>query len=239
MLFNLPFWADGQTLQKLKSAAQQYWEYVQSWFENVSPKVDASTAPIALVNLLAWQRLVERLPNEPESLYRLRVKYARENMQDAGTVAGLKRIFDRLDLHIIDVEERLIGQDWDIVSIQLQDNTLNEKSSLISSLIRSYGLTCRRYQYSIVDAFTTFTGQAENAFEHAIFTIRDQMAIDKTDVVTVWQYPTTDCVGFAGQLDNVVAQAKDQMAISQSQSIEMNTPHLQGSFNNQSLTVEG
>lgn len=239
MQFNLPFWADGQTLQKLKSAAQQYWEYVQSWFENVSPKVDAEQAPISLVNLLAWQRLIERIPNEPESLYRLRVKYARENMQDAGSVAGLKRIFDRLELHIIDIEERLIGQDWDIVSIQLQDTTLNENANLIASLIRNYGLTCRRYQYSIVDAFTTFTGQAVNAFEHAIFTIRDQMAVEKTDTVTVWQYPTKSSVGFAGQLDNVVAQVKDQMEITQSQSVELKTPYLMGGFNNQSLTVEG
>ncbi|GAK14854.1 hypothetical protein JCM19053_4725 [Vibrio sp. JCM 19053] len=37
---------------------------------------DPLTAPMALVNILAWQREIERLGQEPEELFRIRVAHA-------------------------------------------------------------------------------------------------------------------------------------------------------------------
>lgn len=239
MMFNLAFWLKGKSLAALSNSAQQWWQEIENWFIAVSPSIDELEAPLILVNLLAWSRMVERLQDEPEALYRLRVKHAFANMVDAGSIAGLKRIFERLELHIIDIQERQSGNDWDVVSIQIADNTLSERGQLIANLVQTYGLTCRRYQYSIVDAVETFTGSAVNAFEHCLFTVRDKMAITKTDELTTYQSPSQNNSGFVGALDNVVCSVSDKMNISHAQNVTTTVANFSENFNNQLLTAEG
>lgn len=97
--------------------------------------------------LRRWQRDVTRFNGEPESLFRLRVKYAFINSVDAGSVAGLKRIMQRLGVGYIEIEERMPDRDWDVVLLTLSDSQLSENPDLLRVLIRQYGRTCRRYDF--------------------------------------------------------------------------------------------
>ncbi len=102
---------------------------------------------MTILNLLAWQRDIQRFEGEPESLYRLRVKYAFINAVDAGNTAGFVRIFERLGVGYVEVQERVPGQDWDIVMLHLTDSQLSENPVLLRVLMQQYGRTCRRYDF--------------------------------------------------------------------------------------------
>jgi hypothetical protein len=127
---NLPFWLDGPQLAKLKAAAQSWWEKVEG-----------------LLDLLAWQRDISRFKDEPESLYRLRVKFAFINAVDAGSTAGLKRILQRLGVGYVEIDERMPDRDWDVVMLRLSDSQLSLNPELLRVLIQQYGRTCRRYDF--------------------------------------------------------------------------------------------
>ena len=50
----------------------------------------------------------------------------------------------------IEIEERIDGQDWDVIDIRLSDTQLAENSELLDVLIQHYGRTCRRYGWKIM-----------------------------------------------------------------------------------------
>ncbi|HBO5298392.1 phage tail protein [Pseudomonas aeruginosa] len=143
----LPFWLDGAELTKLKAAAQAWWEKVEGWLRWPLLQMDAETCHLTVLDLLAWQRDISRFRSEPESLYRLRVKYAFVNAVDAGSVAGFKRIMQRLGVGYIEIEERLPDRDWDVVMLRLSDSQLSKNPDLLRVLIQQYGRTCRRYDF--------------------------------------------------------------------------------------------
>jgi hypothetical protein len=147
----LPFWLGGVELAKLKESSQAWWEKVENWLQWPLQQMDAETCHPAVLDLLAWQRDITRFLNEPESLYRLRVKYAFINAVDAGSTAGLKRILRRLGVGYVEIEERMPDRDWDVVLLRLSDSQLSENPELMRVLIQQYGRTCRRYD------FVTFT----------------------------------------------------------------------------------
>ncbi|EDV6094794.1 hypothetical protein AA490_005094, partial [Salmonella enterica subsp. enterica] len=68
----------------------------------------------SILNLIAWQYDISRFDGESLPLYRKRVKYAFINAQDAGSVAGFKAIFERLEIGFVEIQERQPGIDWDI-----------------------------------------------------------------------------------------------------------------------------
>ena len=105
---------------------------------------------MTVLDLLAWQRDIQRFQGEPETLYRLRVKYAFINAVEAGSTSGLIRIFQRLGIGYVEIQERLPDQDWDIVSLLLSDSQLSENPVLLRVLIQQYGRTCRRYEFSTI-----------------------------------------------------------------------------------------
>lgn len=144
---NLPFWLDGPELAKLKDAAQGWWTKVEGWLRWPLLQMDADTCHIIVLDLLAWQRDITRFKGEPESLYRLRVKYAFINSVDAGSVAGMKRILLRLGVGYVEIEERLPGRDWDIVLLHLTNTQLAKNQELLRVLLEQYGRTCRRYEF--------------------------------------------------------------------------------------------
>ncbi|WP_455910714.1 phage tail protein [Pseudomonas putida] len=144
---NLPFWLDGPQLAKLKAAAQSWWQKVEGWLQWPLLQMDADTCHITVLDLLAWQRDISRFKDEPESLYRLRVKFAFINAVDAGSTAGLKRILQRLGVGYVEINERLPDRDWDVVLLRLSDSQLSQNPELMRVLIQQYGRTCRRYDF--------------------------------------------------------------------------------------------
>ncbi|BAV77768.1 phage protein [Pseudomonas chlororaphis subsp. aurantiaca] len=150
----LPFWLDGPELAKLKAAAQAWWEKVEGWLQWPLLQMDAETCHLTVLELLAWQRDINRFKDEPESLYRLRVKFAFINAVDAGSTAGLKRILHRLGVGYVEIEERLDGRDWDVVLLRLSDSQLSENPELLRVLIQQYGRTCRRYDFVTITPVT-------------------------------------------------------------------------------------
>ena len=150
----LPFWLAGTELTKLKDAAQAWWARVSEWLRWPLLQMDAETCHLTVLDLLAWQRDITRFKDEPESLYRLRVKFAFINAVDAGSTAGLKRILRRLGVGYVEIDERLAGRDWDVVLLRLSDSQLSENPELLRVLIQQYGRTCRRYDFISITPVT-------------------------------------------------------------------------------------
>ncbi|WP_312773760.1 phage tail protein [Pseudomonas rhodesiae] len=144
---NLPFWLDGPQLTKLKAASQAWWEKVEGWLQWPLLQMDADTCHLTVLDLLAWQRDISRFKDEPESLYRLRVKFAFINAVDAGSTAGLKCILQRLGVGYVEIDERMPDRDWDVVLLRLSDSQLSQNPELMRVLIQQYGRTCRRYDF--------------------------------------------------------------------------------------------
>ena len=144
---SLPFWLDGPGLAKLKAAAQAWWSKVENWLHWPLLQMDAETCHLSVLDLLAWQRDIQRFHGEPERLYRLRVKFAFINAVDAGSTAGLKRILQRLGVGYVEIDERMPGRDWDVVLLRLSDSQLAQNPELLRVLIQQYGRTCRRYDF--------------------------------------------------------------------------------------------
>lgn len=144
------FWLAGNENSKLRALAQSWWERVEGWLRFPLSQFDAELCTLPVLNLLAWQRDIERGKDEPLRQYRLRVKYACVNAQDAGSTAGFVRIFQRLEIGAIVVKERNAGMDWDIVLLELNASQLAENMSLLDFIIRQYGRTCRRYEFEVI-----------------------------------------------------------------------------------------
>lgn len=150
----LPFWLAGSELTKLKDAAQAWWARVSEWLRWPLLQMDAETCHLTVLDLLAWQRDITRFKDEPESLYRLRVKFAFINAVDAGSTAGLKRILRRLGVGYVEIDERMPDRDWDVVLLRLSDSQLSENPELLRVLIQQYGRTCRRYDFVSITPVT-------------------------------------------------------------------------------------
>lgn len=147
---SLPFWMSGPELVKLARAAQQWFSLLMGWAIWPVRQMDPDTCTETVLNLIAWQRDIRRFEGEPLALYRKRVKYAYANARDAGSVAGFKRIFQRLGVGYVEIEERMAGRDWDVISLSLSDSQLAENQDLLQVLIQHYGRTCRRYEWTII-----------------------------------------------------------------------------------------
>jgi hypothetical protein len=150
----LPFWLDGEELGKLKRAAADYWAAVEDWIRWPLSQFDPMTCSLGILDLLAYNRDIQRFRDEPESLYRLRVKYALVNAQDAGQRAGFERIFERLGIGYLETEERVDPVDWDVILLNLSDSQIGQNQALIEHVVRKYGRTCRRYQLNLMNPLT-------------------------------------------------------------------------------------
>ena len=145
----LPIWLKGQNANALAKVAQSYWQEVQSYLFWWLEQQHSENAQTAILDLLAWERGINRLPNESLELYGLRVKHAFANAQDAGSTIGMKRIFKRLGLGSLEMNERIEGFDWDEVEVIVFAEIYRNNRALINEIIRQYGLTCRRYRLKL------------------------------------------------------------------------------------------
>jgi len=151
---SLIFWQKGTSekadAKGFASFLDTWWQQCQEWLSWPLKALNPETAPLFMVDMLAYERDVQRYSGEPESLYRKRVRTAFANAKDAGTKAGLKRIWERLELGYIEIEERQDSDDWDIVQINVTESVISEKPELLKIIVEKYGRTCRRYEYTTV-----------------------------------------------------------------------------------------
>lgn len=147
---SLPFWNDKNSSASLVETAQIFWEKIETGLRWPLTQTDPETCTVAVLNLMAWQRDITRFKSEPLSLFRKRVKFAFVNASDAGSVAGIKRIFQRLGVGYVEVEERSAGKDWDVITLRLSDSQLAGNTQLLQVLIEQYGRTCRRYEFETI-----------------------------------------------------------------------------------------
>jgi len=145
----LPTWLSGIDATALAKACRIYWQTIVDYLYWWLDQLQVDSAGITILDCLAWERGVNRLENEDIELYRLRIKHAVANSEDAGSTIGLKRIFSRLGLGNIEVNERLENRDWDEIEIDVFADIFLQRSALISELIKQYGLTCRRYYITV------------------------------------------------------------------------------------------
>lgn len=143
----LPFWMNGPIVSSLAAALKAWWGKVGEWVSWPARQIDPLTCSLPVLGLLAWQRSIERYKGEPERLFRLRVKFAYANGGDAGSIAGWRRIFERLELPPVELGERVPGQDWDIIDIILDDADMPDSQNVLEVIIKDYGRTCRRYRF--------------------------------------------------------------------------------------------
>ena len=147
---SLPFWLDGTELAKLRAAAQSWWGKVEGWLRWPLLQLDPETCHLTVLDLLAWQRDITRFVGESESLYRLRVRYAFSNAVDAGSGAGMLRIFQRLGVGYVELEERFDPVEWDVIRLHLTDAQLSRSPALLRVITQQYGRTCRRYEFATI-----------------------------------------------------------------------------------------
>ncbi len=149
--FKLPVWLNGPEITKLKTAADNWWLQIEDWLKLPLNQLDAETCHPNILQLLAYQRDVERFPSEPDDLYRKRVKYAIDNAKDAGSRAGFERILQRFDIDVAELVERDPASDWDMIRVKLNSPMLQQNPDLGQYIVRRYGRTCRRYDFSTED----------------------------------------------------------------------------------------
>ncbi|EJC3636978.1 hypothetical protein MYX88_002014 [Salmonella enterica] len=154
----LPVWMNRGNVVCLKNTLMNVWRRVYGWLAWPLSQTDPLTCDIRILNMLAWQYDITRFNGEPLALYRKRVKYAFINARDAGSVAGFKAIFKRLDIGYVEIHERTPGVDWDVILLHITDGQLAGNSELLTQIIRQYGRTCRRYRIQIVIPTTLIIG---------------------------------------------------------------------------------
>lgn len=144
---SLPFWMGGEECSKLARAAHNWFTRLGEWAALPARQLDPLTCTSTVLDLLAWQRNVTTYQGEPERLYRLRVAHAYANARDAGSVAGWGRIFQRLELGGVALEERVAGQDWDVIGVVVDDTAFPDRQNVLEIIVQEYGRTCRRYRF--------------------------------------------------------------------------------------------
>lgn len=144
---NLRFWQGKGQNAAIAVMADRWFDRLADYFGRLSRRIDFDADPLELIDLLAWQRDIDRLPDEPEALYRKRVKYALLNAKDAGSSAGFARIWERLGLGEITQEERVDAVDWDVIRLRIDEAVFGRYLGLFDELIARYGRTCRRYVF--------------------------------------------------------------------------------------------
>ncbi|MGR7040504.1 hypothetical protein ACU63Y_05770 [Klebsiella aerogenes] len=186
----LPSWMNKGEPKKLAAACANFWEEVKGWISFPLNQTDPETCTIQILNLLAYQRDIERFENEPLWLYRLRVKHAFANAQDSGSYIGFSRIFERLQIGDMQQLERQPGIDWDVIIIRVNDTQLAANATLMNEIIRKYGRTCRRYRFEVLNVaqFGARAGWFDN--DHQLFVGRP--GIDAAILTENRQYIMTE-----------------------------------------------
>jgi hypothetical protein len=151
--FELPVWIrEGKEINKLADAFATFWDKTEDWIKTPLNQLDAETCHVYVLKLLAYQNDIDRFANEPDELFRKRVKHGVKNAIDAGSKGGFKEVLARFDVPLYGQIERDSESDWDVITLWLADSSLTQNPELAHHIIRQYGRTCRRYEFLMVDA---------------------------------------------------------------------------------------
>lgn len=166
MDLKLPCWMNKGEVRKLAEVCRKFWLWLDAWLRWPLQQFDALTCNETVLYLLAWQRDVTRLPGEPMPLFRRRINFAFINAQDAGGTAGFVRIFERLEIGFVGINERVEGIDWDVILLDLTDRQIAEHGNLLREIVRQYGCTCRRYRFRSITSQPVFmrAGSVQNDY---------------------------------------------------------------------------
>ncbi|MFA0085338.1 hypothetical protein [Vibrio sp. 10N.261.51.F12] len=165
----LKHWMGKGELYKLGNALLGYWSRIKAILEWPLQQLDPMVAPIEFVDLIAWQRDIERLPKEPEQIYRIRVNFAYSFAAGGGSEVGWEDMFAKLGYPHIKIDERLNYYPWDIVSVKVKDGDINDVPGLMDAIVRQYGRTCRRYSFDVTSTANFHVSVAEFSHTHETY----------------------------------------------------------------------
>ncbi|WP_376766093.1 hypothetical protein [Acerihabitans arboris] len=165
----LPTWMGGSQPAAIAASCAEFWGRVRDWLYWPLNQMDPLTCTVSILNLIAYQRDIDRFEGEPLALYRLRVKWAFTNAQDSGSYEGFGRIFERLGIGSIQQFERQPGVDWDVIIIRVSDGQLAANSTLMNEIVRKYGRTCRRYRFDVLNVAAVQVGASWFDNDHRLY----------------------------------------------------------------------
>lgn len=157
----LPVWMNKGEPLTLAHASRVWWQRVQDWLTFPLAQIDVDTCDESLLMLLAYQRDITRFSGESLTRFRLRVRHAFPNAQDAACMAGFERIFRRLAIGELQQLERQLIYDWDVILLVINDEQLSRDNDLIMQLVRQYGRTCRRYFFDVTNTAPLYVHSGE------------------------------------------------------------------------------
>lgn len=173
-MIKLPFWLDRGEVRKIADLFEKWWDWAEIFVQYPLQTQDAEKCSEEILYLLAYQRDIERFEGEPLALFRKRVKYAFINAKDAGSKAGFIRIFERLGIGYVEIEERFDEVNWDVINLKITDKQLAGNNELLNQIIRQYGRTCRRYRFEIISSqpITICLGEFNHDYQTAVCRIK-------------------------------------------------------------------
>ncbi len=195
--YPLPVWLkSGEKVGSLKSAFGNWWNQVEDWIKTPLNQMNAETCSAALLKYHAYQKDVTRFNDEPDELFRKRVKYAEQNAMEAGSKTGFIQIFERLGIGYLEIVEREDAVNWDVISLRLSDSQVASNTELLSYIVQQYGRTCRRYELTVLTPVEMTVG---------VFEIGHTWALDVAkQVIEPWEAQTTiqnTAIGHSWSLD--------------------------------------
>lgn len=103
------------------------------------------------------------------------MKYAFINAKESGSKIGFIRIFERLGIGYVEIEERFDIENWDVIKIRVSDSQIAKNNELLNLIIRKYGRTCRRYTLEIItnENIQIFHGEFNNDYQCFHLTINN------------------------------------------------------------------
>lgn len=152
----LPSWLRGTEAAKLARACRAFFQRWEDWVNEAKALVDFSTAPADALDLHAWGLVLERLPEEPDALWRDRVRHAVENHQLGGVRKGLDAALTFYGITGATVIERdpIFGDDT--IRIEMDPNAFDPL--ILEKVIQQRGRACRRYVVGNIATAPVFMG---------------------------------------------------------------------------------
>jgi hypothetical protein len=86
-----------------------------------------------MLDLMAWERGIQRFSGEPLSLYRKRVKYAFINARDAGEVPASSAFSSASASAGSTSTNARPNEPWDVITIELADASLAANQQLLQT----------------------------------------------------------------------------------------------------------
>lgn len=150
IILKLPIWLKGEFYSNLLRAAQAWYAKLEYWIAWPLRQLDVATCEEYLLDVYAYQRGITKIIGEPISLYRLRIKTAFINSEEAGTITGLKNIMRRLEVPVVSVKHKISGRHWAVVEVEVTQSVNSEYGDILQEIFSTYGKLCRTYEVKVL-----------------------------------------------------------------------------------------